>query len=119
MRITSVPAPFTFAPIMLRKLATSTTWGSFAALAIMVCPSAATAASIMFMVAPTLTTSRYISAPLSLSALAFTEPPCITISAPSARMPFICWSMGRWPMAQPPGRAISAFLYRPSSAPKR
>ena len=90
MRITSVPAPFTCAPIMLRKFAVSTTCGSFAAFEIMVLPSAQTAASIMFIVAPTDTTSKYISAPTSLSAFAVIMPRCMLTSAPSARKPFIC-----------------------------
>ena len=57
MRITSVPAPLIFAPIHTRKLATSTTCGSFAALIMDVCPSAHTEASITLMVAPTETLS--------------------------------------------------------------
>ena len=56
--ITSVPAPLTFAPIELRKLATSTTCGSFAAFSITVFPSANTDASIILIVAPTDTVSR-------------------------------------------------------------
>jgi hypothetical protein len=42
----------------LRKLARSTIWGSRAAFSITVFPSAMAAAIIMFMVAPTETTSR-------------------------------------------------------------
>ena len=72
--ITSVPAPMIFAPIALRKLAKSTIWGSFAAFSITVRPSALTAASIAFIVAPTVTTSKNIWFPSSLSALRSTIP---------------------------------------------
>ena len=58
MRITSVPAPLILAPMLFRKLATSTTWGSLATFSRMVCPSARAAAIMMLMVAPTDTTSR-------------------------------------------------------------
>ena len=54
----SVPAPRILAPMELRKLARSTMWGSLAAFSMTVLPSAMTAAIIMFMVAPTDTTSR-------------------------------------------------------------
>ena len=56
--ITSVPAPWISAPIVFKKLATSTTCGSFAALSIVVVPSAKTEASITLIVAPTETVSR-------------------------------------------------------------
>ena len=56
--ITSVPAPLTSAPIELRKFARSTICGSLAAFSMIVIPSALDAASIMFIVAPTETTSR-------------------------------------------------------------
>ena len=58
IRITSVPAPRIFAPILFKKFATSTTWGSFAAFSITVFPSAMDAAIIIFIVAPTDTLSR-------------------------------------------------------------
>ena len=54
----SVPAPRMLAPMELRKLARSTIWGSLAAFSMTVRPSAMTAAIMMFMVAPTETTSR-------------------------------------------------------------
>ena len=54
----SVPAPRMSAPMVFRKLARSTMWGSRAAFSMMVRPRAFTAASMMFMVAPTVTTSR-------------------------------------------------------------
>ena len=55
--IRSVPAPRISAPSEFKKFATSTMCGSFAALSIVVVPSARTAASIMFIVAPTETVS--------------------------------------------------------------
>ncbi len=56
--MTSVPAPRTSAPIVLRKFATSTMCGSLATFSRMVSPSASTAASIALMVAPTETVSK-------------------------------------------------------------
>ena len=56
--ITSVPAPLILAPILPRKLATSTTCGSLAAFSMIVLPLAITAAIMMLMVAPTETLSR-------------------------------------------------------------
>ena len=53
----SVPAPRMSAPKVFRKLAKSTIWGSRAAFSMTVRPRAFTAASMMFMVAPTVTTS--------------------------------------------------------------
>lgn len=47
-----------FAPMLFRKLATSTTWGSFAAFSMVVFPSAMAAAIIILMVAPTDTLSK-------------------------------------------------------------
>ena len=58
MRITSVPAPLTDAPMLDRKLARSTMWGSLAALWMQVVPLADTAVSMQFTVAPTLGMSR-------------------------------------------------------------
>ena len=94
---------------MLRKLATSTTWGSLATFCSTVCPSALQAASIRLMVAPTDTRSKKISAPFSLLAWARTtfRLSSMYTLAPSARRPLMCWSMGRGPMTQPPGRASS------------
>ena len=69
--MTSVPAPMMSAPMELRKLARSTIWGSLAAFSMTVMPSASTAASMMFMVAPTVTTSRYTCVPLSRPSAAF------------------------------------------------
>ena len=67
MTMTSVPAPHIFAPIACKKRARSTISGSRAAPRKTVSPSAMTAASSTFSVAPTLGKSREISAPLSFS----------------------------------------------------
>lgn len=56
--MTSVPAPETFAPIAFRKFARSTICGSFAQFSMTVIPPHSTAASRMFIVAPTETMSR-------------------------------------------------------------
>ena len=54
MRMLSVPAPLTLAPIPLRKMAKSTTSGSLAAFSSTVVPSAKEAAIIKLIVVPTL-----------------------------------------------------------------
>ena len=67
-----MPCPLILAPILLRQSAKSTTSGSFAALLIIVLPSANEAAINTFSVAVTLTGSKSIVEPLSLpSDLAF------------------------------------------------
>ena len=58
MRITSVPAPLTLAPMLFKKFATSTTCGSFAGFSMIVSPSASVAAIMILIVAPTDTISR-------------------------------------------------------------
>ena len=65
--MTSVPAPRTSAPHIFKKLARSTTWGSLAQFSSTVWPSAMTAESMAFMVAPTLTLSKKMRAPCSFS----------------------------------------------------
>ena len=79
------------------------------------------AAIIIFMVAPTLTTSRYTDAPTRRPFLAavWMKPPSTDTSAPMVVKPLICWSMGRTPKLQPPGMATVAWPKRPSSAPSR
>ena len=107
--ITSVPAPFISAPMLFKKLATSTICGSFATFSITVFPGIKLAASIIFIVAPTETISKNICAPLSLSELALILPELISIFAPNALKPFKCWSIGLAPISQPPGSATSAL----------
>ena len=78
------------APIVFKKLATSTICGSFAALSIVVVPSANVAASIIFIVAPTETVSIYIEFPTNFFASADIFPWATSVTAPSASNPFIC-----------------------------
>ena len=117
--IISVPAPLISAPIVFKKLATSTIWGSFAALSITVVPSAKTAASIAFIVAPTETTSIYTDVPFNFFAFAVIFPFETSTVAPKASKHFICWSIGLAPKLHPPGLPIFAFLHLPSKDPKR
>ena len=119
MRITSVPAPLMSAPMLFRKLAKSTTCGSLAAFSMVVFPAAIVAAIITLMVAPTETTSKYIWFPFNSSVSVIISPCSILTLAPKALKPLICWSIGRKPILQPPGRDTSAFLYFPSKAPSR
>ena len=88
--ITSVPAPRISAPMVFKKFATSTICGSFAALSIVVVPSASTDASIAFIVAPTETTSMYIDVPTIFLAFAVTFPCATTTLAPRASNALIC-----------------------------
>ena len=117
----SVPAPRTSAPMVFRKFARSTTWGSLAAFSMTVTPRAFTAVSMMFMVAPTETTSKYICAPKrSFCAVTEIMPPLSRLcSQPRASKPFKCWSIGRTPKSQPPGSGTSACRHRPRSAPMK
>ena len=115
--ILSVPAPMMFAPILLRKFARSTICGSFAAFSIVDVPSASTAASIAFMVAPTDTMSRYIWLPFSFLAFTSIFPCSASTVAPSCSKAFMCWSIGLAPSLQPPGIPTIACLHLPSSAP--
>ena len=116
----SVPAPFILAPILFRKLARSTISGSCAAFSITVVPSASAAAIMITSVAPTLGKSRYIVLPVIFSALASTMPrlSCSSfILTPRALSPFRWSSTGLFPIAQPPGRCITALPVLSSRAP--
>ena len=115
--ITSVPAPRMSAPIVFKKLATSTMWGSLAALSIIVVPSARTEASITLIVAPTETTSIYIEVPTNFDALAVIFPWVVSTFAPKASKPLICWSIGLAPNLQPPGIPTVTAPLRPSILP--
>ncbi len=57
-----------------------------------------------FSVPVTVILSKRTVAPRSRFARASTYPPSRRMSAPRARNPFKCWSMGRAPMAHPPGK---------------
>ena len=115
--ITSVPAPRISAPMVFKKLATSTIWGSFAALSIVVVPLAKTLASITLIVAPTETISIYIEVPFNFFALPVIFPFSTLTVAPSASNPFICWSIGLAPNLQPPGIPTSISPFLPSMLP--
>ena len=97
--------------------ARSTTSGSRAAFSMTVSPSARQAAIIRFSVPVTVTMSVTMRAPLSRLARATTKPASMSICAPIACRPLICWSTGRWPMAQPPGSDTLASPKRASSGP--
>ena len=107
------------APIVFKKLATSTICGSFAALSIIVVPLAKTLANIIFIVAPTDTISIYIDAPFRQFALANIVPFPTSTFAPNNSNPFICWSIGLAPNLQPPGIPTSISPVLPSIAPIR
>ena len=92
-------------------------WGSLAALDIMVVPSAFTAASIKFIVAPTDAKSRFILVPISLSAVIINRLSFSSTFAPSASKPFKCKLIGLAPIEHPPGKYISTFLNLLSNAP--
>ena len=80
------------------------------AFSMMVVPLARTAPIMIFMVAPTETTSRLMRPPVSpvSGAVAQTKPLESVTSAPMASNPLMCWSIGRAPKLQPPGRATLA-----------
>ena len=107
------------APIEFKKLATSTTCGSFATFSKTVTPSASVAAIITLIVAPTETTSKNMLAPTNLSAFTLTAPCSITTSAPKASKPFICWSIGLTPIGHPPGSTTLACLNLDNRAPMK
>ena len=99
---------------MLHK---STISGSRAALSITVTPLAKTAAVKMFSVAPTLGNFSSIDAPCNSFAIARMPSLLSSNFAPIASRPSTCKSIGREPKSSPPGIAISALPYRPTSGP--
>ena len=113
----SVPCPLIRAPILMSSSAKSTTSGSRAAFSKTVWPCASTAAIIKFSVPVTVTMSVRITAPCSRLAFATTKPCSMRISAPSAAKPRMCWSTGRCPIAQPPGKLTRASPKRASKGP--
>ena len=76
------------------------------------------AASMAFSVAPTLGMLRTISAPVRPGAVQFRLPPSSRMQAPKVRRADRCRSMGRAPMAQPPGYDSSAWPHRARMAPR-
>ena len=118
MTMRPVPAPSIRAPIVVRHCARSMISGSIAAFSSTVRPSARVAAISTFSVAPTLTMSNTTRAPRRRFAVALTKPWSTLTWAPSACMPLRCWSIGREPIAQPPGSDTSAAPYFASSGPR-
>ena len=114
-----VPAPVISAPQVFKKPCRSSISGSLAALESTVTPSAPQAASIRFSVAPTEGNPSTISRPVSFAALQCRVPPVSSISAPSARRPERCRSMGRGPNSQPPGLVRLASPHRARIAPRK
>ena len=82
-------------------------FGSHAALRKVVVPSARVAAIIKFSVPVTVTLSNLMSAPFSRVASASTYPCSIRTSAPNVRKPLMWRSIGRAPIAQPPGSELA------------
>ncbi len=118
--IVSDPAPLTRAPILFRRSARSTISGSRAALWSVVVPRASVAAIITFSVPVTVTLLKWMSAARkrpSLGARATTLPASSFTSAPNASNPARCKSIGRVPIAQPPGKETFALPKRASSGP--
>ena len=114
----ALPAPWTHAPMALRKSCSSMISGSRAALDMTVVPEAAQAARMAFSVAPTLGVRRNISAPCRTAPRHRRRPLFSSISAPMARSAYRCRSIGRGPRSQPPGCEHTASPQRPKIAPK-
>ena len=102
-RSTDVPSPRICAPQARRNRIRSQISGSLAALQSTVSPSAPSAASSRFSVAPTLGIGRAIVQPRRRPAVQRTHSPCPAQCAPSRRRPRRCRSIGRSPRTQPPG----------------
>mmetsp|Transcript_27491 Transcript_27491/g.50825 ORF Transcript_27491/g.50825 Transcript_27491/m.50825 type:complete len:305 (+) Transcript_27491:1833-2747(+) len=116
--ISEVPSPSICAPMERRQVAKSTISGSRAAFLITVVPLANVAAIRMFSVAPTEAKASSITAPLRpFGALACRYPSFSSISAPSFSRPKMCKSIGRAPIAQPPGKDTTACPRRASIGP--
>ena len=94
-------------------------WGSLAQLSKIVVPSASVAARIKLIVAPTEMISKYIFAPISLSAVAIILPWVISTVAPSDSKPLMCWSIGRTPNLHPPGNPTVPLWHLPRRLPNK
>ncbi len=98
------PAPLILAPHLFRKHAKSTISGSLAAFFIIVSPSAKTAASIIFSVAPTDGKFNVIFAPLRPFSALQSSMPCLSfIFTPIFLNADRCISIGLGPNSHPPG----------------
>ena len=80
-------------------------------------PLAFTAANMMFKVAPTLATSKNISAPCKSGASMIYLSSICSIFAPIFSNPFKCKSIGLDPILHPPGKDISTCLYFVNKVP--
>ena len=114
-----VPMPEICPPIETNMLQMSTISGSRAALSIIVCPLAVTAAISNVSVAPTLGKSKYTCVPTKPpSGACTTKYPCSLVTvAPMRSSPAVCISNPRDPIASPPGSATSAAPVRATNGP--
>ena len=122
MTMRGVPRPEIRAPMAIRRRPRSTISGSQAALSMTVRPRASVAALMMLAVPSTVLPKgppRKTVAPLSPPAGAFatTSPFDRLMVAPRAARPLRCRSIGRGPIAQPPGMEIRACPRRASMGP--
>ena len=107
------------APILFNKSIRLAISGSFAAFSILVIPLAKVAAIKILQVAPTDALWKITCAPCSpFGAFAITYPFLISISAPICSKDERWMSIGRAPIAHPPGKESSACLKRESNGPK-
>ena len=117
-----VPAPSIFAPILLRKLARSTTSGSAAAPSMTVSPSARTAAIITLSVPRTVGRTlprKLIDAARRLPAKDFDVATLDAIRPHRAlQIPSDARSIGRSPMTHPPGSETVAFFLAAQQRPE-
>src|SRR6266540_499790 len=97
------PTPVIRAPSAFRKRQRSCTWGSQAALPMIVWPSATAAAMMVFSVAVTDPSSRNISPPRSRPASSSSAPRSKLAVTPSVLKASRCVSRRRRPMPSPPG----------------
>src|SRR6266540_1757458 len=111
------PTPVIRAPSAFRKRQRSCTWGSQAALPMIVWPSATAAAMMVFSVAVTDPSSRNISPPRSRPASSSSAPRSKLAVTPSVLKASRCVSRRRRPMPSPPGEGSTQRPVRASSGP--
>src|SRR6266540_1121237 len=111
------PTPVIRAPSAFRKRQRSCTWGSQAALPMIVWPSATAAAMMVFSVAVTDASSRNISPPRSRPASSSSAPRSKLAVTPSVLKASRCVSRRRRPMPSPPGEGSTQRPVRASSGP--
>src|SRR6266704_279187 len=111
------PTPVIRAPSAFRKRQRSCTWGSQAALPMIVSPSAMAAAMMVFSVAVTDASSRNISPPRSRPASSSSAPRSKLAVTPSVLKASRCVSRRRRPIPSPPGEGSTQRPVRASSGP--